>query len=726
MALAPGMCRGCLFCRGADDRPAAAPRVGFEGEARAALEGLIDPKTLCFRDGQTEHGFLALREASLATNMFWVFTLMFLYSAAATCHAWIAPDTSGGNFKPEERTRRMVFNRNVVLLVVTLVCSIGMGTARLQRSFSLFGPRAFEFLCLGLFLVLILGVSAVQPWYWSRLCRVVGRDEITNPSAYDDSNFILMLDGILTGIHLMLPMRWVAMWPVEVGAVLAYVLFAVFLGSPMELREVVFKSLAICLLSLAACIGKRDVELHERTAFARLVQERTKRVEVERMLDQATRRAQAAAGGSGSEGRHAPASFAGCRSANSVKSAGTSAFGPLSEVGGPQQAKERFCKLSAVGFDEHWLIPAADVQPHPEHIVGFGSFGFVMAASFHGADVVLKAPLVPYGDSKGLQSMTALMHELRMLRRLRHPNIVLFYGACVVPETEDLLLVLEHVRGTTLSAFVRRPPEDPPAGVRCKLADDVCCALRYLHAQQVVHGDVKDRNALVEQQGLGSVSVKLVDFGLSRLLSRTPRPMGGTIHWMAPEVMLGTQREPSPTADVFSFGRLLYMIVTGCRPFVDMLQEEILRQAESGRVAILQWGHEPLVEECRPICDACCHVDPARRPSISEVQRTLSERLGHLCDAWSFNSEADDAAGPPTVQRVGEVLHEARSKVQCLLANQANLYLEANFGALKERRLATSSEGMTWGSAGRAMENSFPGEVGPTQAPFGHKVAISL
>jgi len=250
--------------------------------------------------------------------------------------------------------------------------------------------------------------------------------------------------------------------------------------------------------------------------------------------------------------------------------------------------------------------------------------------------------------------------------------------------------------------------------------------LRYLHARQVVHGDVKDRNALVERQGLGSVSVKLVDFGLSRLLSRTPRPMGGTIHWMAPEVMLGTQREPSPNADVFSFGRLLYMIVTGCRPLVDMPREEILRQAESGRVAILQWGREPLVEECRPICDTCCHVDPARRPSISEVQRTLSERLGHLCDAWSCNSEADDVAGPPTVRRVDEALHEARSKVQCLLANEAHQNLEANVGALGERRLATSSEGMTWGSTDRAMENSFPGEAGPMQAPSGNKVAISL
>eukprot|EP00446_Apocalathium_sp_SHHI-4_P056974 CAMPEP_0177292458 /NCGR_PEP_ID=MMETSP0368-20130122/187_1 /TAXON_ID=447022 ORGANISM="Scrippsiella hangoei-like, Strain SHHI-4" /NCGR_SAMPLE_ID=MMETSP0368 /ASSEMBLY_ACC=CAM_ASM_000363 /LENGTH=710 /DNA_ID=CAMNT_0018750093 /DNA_START=1 /DNA_END=2133 /DNA_ORIENTATION=- len=710
------MCRGCLSCRGADDRPAAGPRVGFEWEVRAALEGLIDPKTLCFRDAQSEHGFLALREASLATNMFWVFTLMFLYSTAVTCHAWIAPDTSGGNFKTEEHTRRMVFMRNDVLLVVTLVCSIGMGTARLQRNFSLFGPRAFEFLCLGLFLVLILGVSAVQPWYWSRLFRV-GRDMVTSLSALDDANFILMLDGILTLMHLMLPMRWVAMWPVEVGAVLAYGFFAAFLGSPMEFKNVLYKSLAICMLSLAACIGKRNIELHERTAFAGAHEARGGRADAGP--------GHAPGPGSRSLGLRGPPRTREPRRRPLCRQRQVRGHERLrAALGGRRPAAGAGALLhSAVGFDEHWLIPAADVQPHPEHIVGFGSFGFVMAASFHGADVVLKAPLVPYGDSNGLQSMTALMHELRMLRRLRHPNIVLFYGACVVPETEDLLLVLEHVRGTTLSAFVRPPPEDPPAGVRCKLADDVCCALRYLHARQVVHGDVKDRNALVERQGLGSVSVKLVDFGLSRLLSRTPRPMGGTIHWMAPEVMLGTQREPSPNADVFSFGRLLYMIVTGCRP---MPREEILRQAESGRVPILKWGREPLVEECRPICDTCCHVDPARRPSISEVQRTLSERLGHLCDAWSCNSEADDAAGPPTVRRVDEALHEARSKVQCLLANEAHQNLEANVGALGERRLATSSEGMTWGSTDRAMENSFPGEAGPMQAPSGHKVAISL
>merc|ERR1719330_1297863 len=106
-----------------------------------------------------------------------------------------------------------------------------------------------------------------------------------------------------------------------------------------------------------------------------------------------------------------------------------------------------------------------------------------MGALFHGARVALKAARASSSTSH-VKCLKSIAHELRLFRRLRHPNIVLFYGACIDPANLELILVLEHVHGPTLGKFVEMPPGAPETDQRCKLLNDVCCALRYLHSHR--------------------------------------------------------------------------------------------------------------------------------------------------------------------------------------------------------------------------------------------------
>ena len=116
-----------------------------------------------------------------------------------------------------------------------------------------------------------------------------------------------------------------------------------------------------------------------------------------------------------------------------------------------------------------------------------------------------------------------------MLRHVRHPNVVLFYGAYLEPEGGTIGLVFEKVNGQPLAAYL---DAGPPARHRHQILLGTGSAVRFLHAQKpcIVHGDLKDRNVLVEAWEAGP-RARLLDFGLSRLVTRNAKLLGGTMRW---------------------------------------------------------------------------------------------------------------------------------------------------------------------------------------------------
>ncbi|CAE8584645.1 unnamed protein product, partial [Polarella glacialis] len=125
----------------------------------------------------------------------------------------------------------------------------------------------------------------------------------------------------------------------------------------------------------------------------------------------------------------------------------------------------------------------------PEKLLGRGSFGVVLAGELLGTPVATKLTFLES------LSFNALSHELRIFRRLRHPNIAMFQGACIIPDSEIIILVEELVLGGALQVLV----EDQHAELRERqrrvhgIVLGICRALRYLHGLRpaVVHGDLK-------------------------------------------------------------------------------------------------------------------------------------------------------------------------------------------------------------------------------------------
>jgi len=221
-------------------------------------------------------------------------------------------------------------------------------------------------------------------------------------------------------------------------------------------------------------------------------------------------------------------------------------------------------EIKNIGKIEHWLVDCELVHVEPDRILGQGSYGVVNGARYCGSRAVVKFQKdAVFPDAKATRNyLASASNELRVMRGLRHPNIVLFHGAWLTDNT--IATVLEEIRGQKLKLFLSQPLNLVWQEI---MMLDTCSAIWYLHAQMpsIVHGDVKPANIMVEVVvSAGSrilkPLVKLIDFGLSRVLSGGAGPMGGTSRWMAPEVRRGAMGATS--ADIFSLGCIMFFILT--------------------------------------------------------------------------------------------------------------------------------------------------------------------
>lgn len=164
--------------------------------------------------------------------------------------------------------------------------------------------------------------------------------------------------------------------------------------------------------------------------------------------------------------------------------------------------------------------------------------------------------------SKGQTTEQRFLREARIAGSLHHPNIntVFDFG-----QADDLLyLVLEFVEGDTLAQWVKEHNGVRPKAI-VPWVRQIADALDTAHASQVVHRDVKPSNFMIVKQ---SGAIKLMDFGVARTPDVTLTQAGttvGTPNYMSPEQLQGSKVGPS--SDLYSFGVVVYQILTQRLPF---------------------------------------------------------------------------------------------------------------------------------------------------------------
>ncbi|XP_044953782.1 serine/threonine/tyrosine-protein kinase HT1-like [Hordeum vulgare subsp. vulgare] len=252
--------------------------------------------------------------------------------------------------------------------------------------------------------------------------------------------------------------------------------------------------------------------------------------------------------------------------------------------------------------------------------------------------VAVKMVRLPESDEDRRRALEEQFNsEVSFLSRLRHPNVVQFVAACKRPPVYSI--ITEYMSQGTLRMYLhKKDPYSLSTETVLRLALDVARGMEYLHAQGVIHRDLKSHNLLLNDE----MRVKVADFGTSCLESHSSRAGAGagagtgagaggggsgegrgtnmgTYRWMAPEMV--RDKPCTRKVDVYSFGIVLWELTTCLVPFQGMTP------VQAAYAACEKNARPPLSPTCPPalnnLIKMCWAANPARRPEFSYVVSVL-------------------------------------------------------------------------------------------------------
>ena len=227
--------------------------------------------------------------------------------------------------------------------------------------------------------------------------------------------------------------------------------------------------------------------------------------------------------------------------------------------------------------------------------------------------------VLPRDATADTHARARLELEAKAIAAISHPHICPLFDICFEDGVD--FLVMEYLDGETLAARVERGPL--PCAEALGIAMHVIGALDRAHRAGVVHRDLKPGNVMITRGG-----AKLLDFGLATLQQgHGAGPVGGastfgTLRYMAPEQLAG--RVGDSRADIWSFGCLLYEMLTGRPAFEAPSREALIAAITDGPPPV--WDSVPVIAPAavKELVETCLAKDPDERwQSAGDLGRTL-------------------------------------------------------------------------------------------------------
>lgn len=250
--------------------------------------------------------------------------------------------------------------------------------------------------------------------------------------------------------------------------------------------------------------------------------------------------------------------------------------------------------------------------------IGSGSYGKVLLyrsvkdGKKYAIKVFHKSHLIRLRVAPSETAMTDVLREVSIMKMLDHPNIVNLIEVIDDPNTDQFYMVLEYVEGKW--TFEGCGPTGGIGESTCRrYLRDIVAGLIYLHAHNIVHGDIKPDNLLVTSNGrvkIGDFSVSQVFEGDNDELRRSP----GTPVFTAPECCLGLTYR-GRAADTWAVGVTLYCMVLGQYPFLGDTLQDTYDKIMSNPLLI----PDDINPQLKDLLEGLLCKDPRQRSTLSAV-----------------------------------------------------------------------------------------------------------
>jgi eukaryotic-like serine/threonine-protein kinase len=278
--------------------------------------------------------------------------------------------------------------------------------------------------------------------------------------------------------------------------------------------------------------------------------------------------------------------------------------------------------------------------------LGEGGMGVVYKAhdTKLNRDVALK--FLPHGLSAHEPERARFLQEAQAAAALNHPNICTIHD--IAQEGDDQFIVMEYVDGKTVRDLLQTCGERSRTTQNLKLETSILYAiqigeaLQEAHSKGIVHRDIKAENIMVNSKN----QVKVMDFGLAKLkgslkLTRTSSTVG-TLAYMAPEQIEGG--EVDARSDIFSFGVVLYQMLTGHLPFRGEHEAAMMYSILNEEPESLQKHMADAPAELLHVLNRALEKDPGERyqnvgDMVIDLRRLKKETSRVLRSSGGFSSE---------------------------------------------------------------------------------------
>jgi len=255
-----------------------------------------------------------------------------------------------------------------------------------------------------------------------------------------------------------------------------------------------------------------------------------------------------------------------------------------------------------------------DYYTMTNEVLGEGYFAIVKK----GVDKKTGAPVAIKIINKDLvEKEETLRNEIEILSKVDHPNIVKMHAIFDTPE--HLFIVMELMEGGELyQEIISRSTYSENEAV--EIMRQLLSALVYLHDMNIAHRDLKLENLLLQKAG--QLTVKLADFGLSKLFSGSGdmKTACGTPFYVAPDILLATDEEGyGPPVDMWAVGILLYILLSGRLPFSGEEDQELYANIIECQLEWKSPQFDTVSDDAKDLISKLVTLEPTDRLTASQA-----------------------------------------------------------------------------------------------------------